>query len=197
MKEFGNAEKSLIPNVFVFCNLLIVNLATPCAPARFFSTTRRLETWLRSRMNNRRFNLLGLLNAHKELIEKLDLAEVGNEFIYLNKERFSILVRLLNLILHKVHDLCVLSTLNTVHRSVLIGGILWILSTASWRGFSFSFFFFVKMSCVLYTEQVITLWFRKNVGGLNKPNGVGWVEIQQNKIPLYAHSSWSISNLVT
>ena len=102
MKEFGNAEKSLIPNVFVFCNLLIVNLATTCAPARFFSTTRRLETWLRSRMNNRRFNL----NTHKELIDKIDLAEVGNEFIYLYKERFSILVSLLNLILHKVHDLC-------------------------------------------------------------------------------------------
>ena len=29
-----------------------------------------------------RFNSLGLLNFHKELTDKLDLAEVGNEFIF-------------------------------------------------------------------------------------------------------------------
>ena len=65
-------------------------------------------------IKNRRLNLLGLLNLHKELIDKLDLAEVSSEFIPLNEERLNILVNLLNLILHKIHTLCLLSTLNTV-----------------------------------------------------------------------------------
>ena len=39
-------------------------------------------------MTKRRFNSLSLLNVHKELTAKLDLAEVDNEFISLNKKRF-------------------------------------------------------------------------------------------------------------
>ena len=39
-------------------------------------------------IKNRRLNLLGLLNLHKELIDKLDLAEVSSEFVPLNEERF-------------------------------------------------------------------------------------------------------------
>ena len=63
-------------------------------------------------MTNRRFNSLGLLNIQKELTDKLHLDDVSNKFISLYEERFSILVHLLNLVLHKVHGLCVLSTLN-------------------------------------------------------------------------------------
>ena len=90
MKEIGNVEKSLIsiPNVIVFCNLLIVNPATSYTRERSFSTTRRLKTRLRSKMTSRRFSSLGLLNADKELADKLELAEVGNEFISLNEEAF-------------------------------------------------------------------------------------------------------------
>ena len=88
MKEIGNVQKSLIPNAVVLCNLLIVNPATSCTPERSFSTARCLKTWLRSTVTNRRVNSLGLLNVHKELTDKLDLGEVGNEFISLNVERF-------------------------------------------------------------------------------------------------------------
>ena len=48
MKEIQNAEKSLISNVVVLCNLLSVKPTTSCTPERSFSTTRRLKTWLRS-----------------------------------------------------------------------------------------------------------------------------------------------------
>ena len=88
MKEIGNVEKDLIPNVTILCRLLIVNPATSCTPERSFSTARRLKNWLRSTMTNRRFNALGLLNTHKELTDNLDLAEVGNEFVSLNDERY-------------------------------------------------------------------------------------------------------------
>ena len=68
---FTQCEKSLIPNVFVLCKLLIVNYATPCTPERSFPITRRLKTWLRS-------SSLDLLNVHKELRDKLDLVKVSN-----------------------------------------------------------------------------------------------------------------------
>ena len=88
LKECGTANyKDLIPNVIILCDLLIVNPSTSCTPERSFSTARRLKTWLRSTMTDRRFNALGLLNVHKELTDKLDLLEVGNEFISLNDER--------------------------------------------------------------------------------------------------------------
>ena len=87
MKEIGNAEKCLIPNVFVLCNLLIAYPGISCTPAHY-SVTRHLKTWLRSIMTKRRFNSLGLLNVHKEPTDKLHLVEVGNKFIFLYEERF-------------------------------------------------------------------------------------------------------------
>ena len=36
-KDIGNAEKTLIPNVFILCNLLIVNSAIPWTPEQFFN----------------------------------------------------------------------------------------------------------------------------------------------------------------
>ena len=84
IKEIGNAEKNLIPNVVVNCY--------PCNilhSRKIFSTRRRLKTWLRSTMTNKCFNSLGLLNVHKELTDsELDLDEAGNEFISLKEERF-------------------------------------------------------------------------------------------------------------
>ena len=48
---------------------------------------------LRSTMTNIRFNALWLY-IHKELTDNLDLAEVGNEFVSLNDERYQYFVKL-------------------------------------------------------------------------------------------------------
>ena len=66
-------------------------------------------------MSNSRFNSLGLLNFHKELTDKLDLAEVGNEFIFSNEERFQCFDKFVESDLtQSSHGLCVLSTLSMV-----------------------------------------------------------------------------------
>ena len=39
-------------------------------------------------MTNRRFSSWSLVNVHQELTDKVDLVEVGNEFITLNEKRF-------------------------------------------------------------------------------------------------------------
>ena len=76
------------PKCICSSQLVNVNPATSYIQERSFSTTRHLKTRLKSTMTKRRFNSLSLLNVHKELTAKLDLAEVGNEFISLNKKRF-------------------------------------------------------------------------------------------------------------
>ena len=90
LKELENAENSLITDIPR--SLQVVNRFNPatfCTPEEYFSTTRRLEIWLRLRVTKSDyFNSLGLLNTHKELKDKLDLVRVGNEFISLNEERF-------------------------------------------------------------------------------------------------------------
>ena len=39
-------------------------------------------------MTTKRFNVLAILNSNKDLTDKLDLMEIGNEFISKNDERF-------------------------------------------------------------------------------------------------------------
>jgi hypothetical protein len=82
-----NCEKNLIPNMVKLIELLLVNPATSCTPERSFSTARRLKTWLRSTMTNKRFNFLSILNIHKDKTDKLDLVDIGNEFVSLYESR--------------------------------------------------------------------------------------------------------------
>ena len=52
-------------------------------------------------MSNRRFNALGLY-IHKELTDNLDSAEVGNEFVSLNDQRYQYFGKL------TFHEVCAL-----------------------------------------------------------------------------------------
>lgn len=88
VKEKSECERSLISNMVKLIELLLVNPATSCTPERSFSTARRLKTWLRSTMRNKRFNFLSLLNIHKDLTDELDLASVGNKFVSLHDSRY-------------------------------------------------------------------------------------------------------------
>ena len=54
---------------------------------KFFHCKSYVYVRLRSTMSNRSFNALWLY-IHKELTDNLDLAEVGNEFVSLNDERY-------------------------------------------------------------------------------------------------------------
>lgn len=84
----ANEEKYLIPNVITTCKLLLVNPATSATPERSFSLARRVKTWLRATMTQKRFNALAMLNYHKEVTDALDLVKVGNQFVSLHQERY-------------------------------------------------------------------------------------------------------------
>ena len=84
----ANEEKYLIPNIITTCKLLLVNPATSATPERSFSLARRVKTWLRSTMTQKRFNALAILDCHKEVTDSLDLVSVGNRFVSLYQERY-------------------------------------------------------------------------------------------------------------
>ena len=86
--SLSESKRKQIPNLINICQLFIVNPATSCTVERSFSTARRLKSWLSPSMTTKRFNALPILNSNKDLTGKLDLMEIGNEFISKNDERF-------------------------------------------------------------------------------------------------------------
>ena len=61
--------------------VVLVSGATTATPERSFSMAIRIKTWLRSTMEQRRFNSLSILNSSKPLVDKLPLVKVANEFV--------------------------------------------------------------------------------------------------------------------
>ena len=64
------------------CPMIIVltSGATSATPERSFSMQRRIKTWLRSTMGQKRHNSLSVLNAHTDVVDKLSLVEVAERF---------------------------------------------------------------------------------------------------------------------
>ena len=84
--ERANEESYLTPNVITICKLLLVNPATGATPERPFSLARKVKTWMRTTMFQKRFNALAILNCHKVATNALDLVSIGKQFTSLHKE---------------------------------------------------------------------------------------------------------------
>ena len=54
---------------------------------RTFSALKRLLTYLRSTMTEKRLNNCLLLHVHKELTDQLNITDIANEFISANSDR--------------------------------------------------------------------------------------------------------------
>ena len=81
LQAISKTERSLIPNIVSIVKVVFVSGATTATPERSFSMARRIKTWLRSTMKQRRFNSLSILNSSKPLVDKLPLVKVANEFV--------------------------------------------------------------------------------------------------------------------
>ena len=73
-------HQHLICNVTTIILLVLTNGSTSAIAERSFSMARRMKTWFRSTMTQKRFNSLPVLNTHKEILAELSLVEVGNDF---------------------------------------------------------------------------------------------------------------------
>ena len=71
---------SIIQNVVKIVKIVLTNGATSATPERSFSMARRLKTWQRSTMSQRRFNSLAILSAHKDILDGLSLVDIANDF---------------------------------------------------------------------------------------------------------------------
>ena len=91
---FGNLRE-LTPAMRVIYSeivtLVIILLVIPAANAtlseRTFSALRRVKTYLRSTMTQKRMNNLITLHSHKERTDALELEAIANEFTASNERR--------------------------------------------------------------------------------------------------------------
>ena len=65
VKSLDHNTSAMISEVTTICKLLLVNPAISATGERSFSAARRIKTWLRTNMSQRRFTHLALLNSHK------------------------------------------------------------------------------------------------------------------------------------
>ena len=77
----------MISEVIKIIKLLLVSPATTASGERPFSAARRLKRWLRSTMNQERFNSVAILHTHKNLTEYIDLISISNQFLAMNDNR--------------------------------------------------------------------------------------------------------------
>ena len=67
--------------VYKLLRLALVLPATNAVSENSFSALRRVNTYLRSTMNQSRLNHLMILHVQKHLTDTLDLVKVANEFV--------------------------------------------------------------------------------------------------------------------
>ena len=61
-------------------HIILVMPATNAVRERSFSALRRVKSYLRSTMTQRRLNNIMVLHVHKDQTDQLLLIEIGNEF---------------------------------------------------------------------------------------------------------------------
>ena len=81
LQQITPGERSLLSQVVLLMKLILVMPATNSTSERSFSALRRIKTYLRSTMKQKRLNSLMVSHVHKDLIDALDLSQVANEFV--------------------------------------------------------------------------------------------------------------------
>lgn len=84
--ELGPAKR-LHSHLVTLLILYRVMPVTSATAERSFSTLRRVKSYLRTTMTQKRLNSVLLLHAHKDYASNIDLCTVANEFVSLNGNR--------------------------------------------------------------------------------------------------------------
>ena len=88
LRKSPEEVKAFFPNISGVLKLLLLKpvLSTECE--RSFSCSRRLKTWLRSTMTQKRLNGVVLAHVHQALIDNIDLSKIADNFVQ-KKKRFT------------------------------------------------------------------------------------------------------------
>lgn len=82
--------RALFNHVETLLRILLVIPATSCEAERSFSGLRRLKTWLRSSMSQKRINAVAVCHVHQKYIDCIDIFKLVNEFVGNNERRQSV-----------------------------------------------------------------------------------------------------------
>ena len=81
MQDMPKKKRFLINEVEKLVKLLLLAPATNAESERIFSAMKRVKTYLRSTMGNKRLKALMFMHVHKSILDKIDLQDVANEFV--------------------------------------------------------------------------------------------------------------------
>ena len=76
--------------IVIALKLILVLPASNCTSERSFSAMKRIKTYLRTTMSQKRLNWLMILHVHKERTDKLSIERIVNLFVSRNEERLRI-----------------------------------------------------------------------------------------------------------
>ena len=65
LQAMDKEKRTLIDNIWTIVRIVLTSGATSATPERSFSLQRRIKTWIRSTMNQKRYNSLSVLHEHK------------------------------------------------------------------------------------------------------------------------------------
>ena len=80
-RKLSSAKQLLMAQISILLHLILVMPATNAVSERSFSALRRVKTYLRSTVTEKRLNNVMILHVHKDYTDELSLVEVANDFI--------------------------------------------------------------------------------------------------------------------
>ena len=80
-RSMEHAVRLLFPQVLVLLKLLLVCPVSSCECERSFSALRRLKTWLRTTITQRRLNHISICHVHQEQLDNVNVHELAKLFV--------------------------------------------------------------------------------------------------------------------
>ena len=90
IQSLSEEKRKLIKNIIIIIRLVLTCGATTATPERSVSLLRRLKTWLRSTMTQKRLNSLSILQENPTIVDQMSLIDVANDFVALHPSRLNI-----------------------------------------------------------------------------------------------------------
>ena len=90
LHDLSAGQRACFKQVCQVAHLITVMPATNAASERSFSMMRRIKRYIMSTMTQPRLNDLKILNVYKEILDKMDLKDIANQFVQGNEHRQSL-----------------------------------------------------------------------------------------------------------
>ena len=89
------AMREMFPTVEALVRLLLVNPASSATAERSFSSLRRLKSYTRSTCGQMHLNNIALCHVHKDILDKLDVKKLMQEFVLRKDNRRALFGKIL------------------------------------------------------------------------------------------------------